>query len=105
MKLSAANLIFRGIKNIRNIASLTSAMPPSDTVLCYSDDPMNLFQDIGFDKTDKEILSLIDGKRSIHDILSGSPLDNVSDNENHLCSHTYEDGRHKKERFPRSRGA
>jgi len=77
MKLSAANLIYRGIKSIKNIASLTRAMPASDTVLCFSDDPLNLFQDIGFDKTDKEILSLIDGKRSIHDIISGSPLDNV----------------------------
>ena len=77
MKLSAANLIYRGIKSIKNIASLTRAMPPSDTALCFSDDPLNLFRDIGFDKTDKEILSLIDGKRSIHDILSASPLDNV----------------------------
>ena len=77
MQLSAANLIYRGIKSIKNITSLTRAMPPSDTVLCFSDDPLNLFRDIGFDKTDKEVLSLIDGKRSIHDILSGSPLDNM----------------------------
>jgi curved DNA-binding protein CbpA len=77
MKLSAANLIFRGIKSIKNITSITRVMPASDTVLCYSDDPMNLFQDIGLDKMDKEILSLIDGKRSVHDILSASPLDNL----------------------------
>ncbi len=77
MKLSAADLIYRGIKNSRNISSITRAMPPSDTILGYSDDPMNLFQDIGMENTDKQILSLIDGKRSIHDILSGSPLDNV----------------------------
>jgi curved DNA-binding protein CbpA len=77
MKLSAANLIFRGIKSIKNITSITRVMPTSDTVLCYSDDPMNLFQDIGLDKMDKDILSLIDGKRSIHDILSGAPFDNL----------------------------
>jgi len=77
MKLSAANLIYRGIKSIKNITSITRVMPASDTVLCYSDDPMNLFQDIGLDKMDKDILSLIDGKRSVHDILSASPFDNL----------------------------
>src|SRR4030042_2559266 len=76
LKLSAANLIYRGIKRINNFAYIKSATPSMDTILHYSADPINLFQEISLDKTDKDILSLIDGKRNIKDILSISPLDN-----------------------------
>ncbi len=53
-------------------------MPPMDVILYYSTDPMNLFQDINLDNTDKDILSLIDGKRNIKEIISISALDNFS---------------------------
>jgi curved DNA-binding protein CbpA len=76
LKLSAANLIYRGIKRINNLIHIKNALPPMDTILYYSTDPMNLFQDINLDNKDKDILSLIDGKRNIHEILAISPLDN-----------------------------
>lgn len=78
LKLSAANLIYRGIKKINNLTRIKNAMPPMDLILYYSTDPMNLFQDINLDNTDKDILSLIDGKRNIKEIISISPLDNFS---------------------------
>jgi curved DNA-binding protein CbpA len=78
LKLSAANLIYRGIKKINNLTRIKNAMPPMDVILYYSTDPMNLFQDINLDNTDKDILSLIDGKRNIKEIISISPLDNFS---------------------------
>ncbi|MDP2753118.1 MAG: DnaJ domain-containing protein [Nitrospirota bacterium] len=76
LKLSAANHIYRGIKRINSLTHIKNAMPTKDTILYYSTDPMNLFQDINLDNKDKDILSLIDGKRNIHEILSISPLDN-----------------------------
>ena len=76
LKISAANLIYHGIKRINSFTSIKNALPPMDTVLYYSTDPMNLFQDIYLDKADKDIFSLIDGKSSIEKILSISPLDN-----------------------------
>jgi curved DNA-binding protein CbpA len=76
LKLSAANLIYRGIKRINTLSHIKKAMPSMDTILYYSTDPINLFQEISLDKTDKDILSLIDGKRNIKDILSISPVDN-----------------------------
>ncbi len=76
LKLSAANLIYRGIKRINNLIHIKNALPLMDTILYYSTDPMNLFQDINLDNKDKDILSLIDGKRNIHEILAISPLDN-----------------------------
>ena len=52
-------------------------MPSMDTVLGYSPDPMDLFQDIQIDVTDKDILSLVDGKRTIQEILSISPSNHL----------------------------
>ncbi len=78
LKLSAANLIYRGIKKINNLTRIKNAMPPMDVILYYSADPMNLFQDINLYNADKDILALIDGKRNIKEIISISPLDNFS---------------------------
>lgn len=76
LKLSAANLIYRGVKKISNISYIKNSLPPLDTVLSYSTDPINLFQNLHLEKHDRDILFLIDGKRSIHEILSVSHLDN-----------------------------
>ncbi len=76
LKLSAANLIYRGIKRIDNFTYLKDGFFPVDAILDYSADPMDLFQDIRLEEQDKEILFLIDGSRTIGEILSFSPLDN-----------------------------
>jgi len=78
LKLSAANLIYQGIKKINTLTHIKNAMPPVDVILYYSTEPVNLFQDINLDKTDKDVLALIDGKRNIQEILSISPVDNFS---------------------------
>ena len=75
LKLSTANLIYEGAKRIKNLPFIESVMPSMDEVLNYSSDTMNLFQDINLDKTDKDILFLVDGKRSIRDLISLSPSD------------------------------
>lgn len=75
LKFSAANLVYRGIKRIQDSIYIKKALPPVNTVLCYSTDPMDLFQDINLDKTDKDILFLVDGKRTINEIISLSPAD------------------------------
>lgn len=74
LKLSAANLIYNGIKRIDDYLYINNALPPEDTILSYSTDPMDLFQDIHLTDSDKEILSLVDGKRAIKEILSLSSL-------------------------------
>jgi curved DNA-binding protein CbpA len=70
LKLSAANLIFQGIKKINKSEYFKNTCPTLDTILYYSPDPLNLFQDISLSETDKDILSLIDGTLTIKDILS-----------------------------------
>ncbi len=74
LRLSAANLIYRGIKMINNLQYLKKGCPPMDAVLSLSPDPLNLFQDISLSDRDREILSFVDGRRSLKDILSLSSL-------------------------------
>jgi len=75
LSLSAANLIYRGIKDIKDLDYLQSLFPPTEAVLSFSPDPSDIFQDIKLDDTDRRILSLVDGKSTIKQILPLSPLD------------------------------
>ena len=75
LKLSAASLIYQGIKSMKSTDVLKNTIPPDETVLRYSADPMDLFQDIKLENPDKDILHSVDGTRSIRDIVSDSPLD------------------------------
>ncbi|MBI4685401.1 MAG: DnaJ domain-containing protein [Nitrospirae bacterium] len=75
LKLSAANIIYRGIKRISEPQKVFDFLQLSyDTVLCFSTDPLDLFQDIALDLKDRKILSYVDGKSSIKDIISMSPI-------------------------------
>lgn len=75
LKLSAANLIYSGIKKINNIQRIENKLPSMDSILYFSPDPLNLFQDIWLDYSGKKIISYIDGKTSIKDILSITQID------------------------------
>ncbi|MEW6110455.1 MAG: DUF4388 domain-containing protein [Nitrospirota bacterium] len=74
LKLSTGNLIYRGIKTISDTERIRDSFLSPDSVVYFSSDPLNLFQEIALDDNDRKILSLIDGKRKISDILSMSPL-------------------------------
>lgn len=76
LKISAANLIYRGTKKIDKFHYLRKTCPPADAVLYFSTDPLDLFQDITLEDKDKEMLSFIDGNRKMEEILSLSPMDN-----------------------------
>jgi curved DNA-binding protein CbpA len=76
LKLSAANLIFRGIKRINKPEYFKKISPTMDTIFYYSIEPMNLFQDIRLTEADKYVLSLIDGNLTVKEILSISSLGN-----------------------------
>ena len=91
LKLSTANIIYRGVKGIHDIASITNALPPLNTVLRYSADPMDLFQDLSIDAADNDILSLVDGKRTLKEILSLSPLDHFQTMGTLYCLTEHED--------------
>lgn len=74
LKIDAADLIYHGIKMINDFQRIKPECPSLDTVLCLSKDPMELSRILSLDDTDKKILSYINGKRSIKEILSPSQL-------------------------------
>lgn len=80
LKLSAANLIFNGIKRISNPQRVLNLMRINmETVLSFSSDPLDLFQNIEMDPLDKKILSFVNGRNAIKDIvvLTGISADRV----------------------------
>jgi curved DNA-binding protein CbpA len=74
LKLSAANLIFQGIKSINKLEYFKNICPTIDTILYYSAEPMNLFQNINFTEEDKYVLSLLDSTLTLKDIFSVSSI-------------------------------
>jgi curved DNA-binding protein CbpA len=73
LNLSAANLIYRGIKRVNSFQYILADFPQLESVFYLSDDPLDLFQDLFLDDVDKEILSLIRGKATAKKILANSP--------------------------------
>jgi curved DNA-binding protein CbpA len=74
LKLSAANLIYRGIKKINSVSRIQKELPSVDSALNFSANPLDLFQDLRLDEAGKKIMSRIDGKTSIEDIISFTQL-------------------------------
>lgn len=73
LQISAANLIYRGIKRINNFTYIKQICPHIDAVLNLSPNPLNIFQDLTLEDSDKKILSYVNGIYSIKTILSLSP--------------------------------
>lgn len=72
LKMSMGNLIYEGIKKIENWIIVKNKMPGTDAVFKLSDDPRRIYQDIEMTDHDKKIISLIDGKRTIKEIVDSS---------------------------------
>ena len=74
LRMSVGNLIYAGVNKIVNWTRIRNEMPHTDSVLKLSEDPLSLFQDIELTPQDKKILSLVDGKRTIKEIIDSSWL-------------------------------
>ena len=74
LDLSMANLIYDGIKRIKDWTRIRNEMPDVNNILMISNDPRSLFQDITLSEEEKQVLALVDGDRPIRDIIEGSGL-------------------------------
>jgi curved DNA-binding protein CbpA len=72
LKMSMGNLIYEGVKRIDNWTRIKKEMPDADTVLKLSTDPVILFQDIELSQQDRKMLSIIDGTKTIKQLISSS---------------------------------
>lgn len=72
LKMSMANLIYEGVKQIESWTKIRSEMPDTDTVMRLTADPLNLFQGLELSQQDKKILTMINGKRTIKEVIENS---------------------------------
>jgi curved DNA-binding protein CbpA len=72
LKMSMGNLIYDGVKRIDNWTRIKNEMPDADSVLNLSNDPMTLFQDIELSQQDRKMLSIIDGIKTIKELINSS---------------------------------
>ena len=72
LKMSMGNLIYEGVRRIDNWTRIKNEMPGSDSVLKLSIDPMTLFQDVELSQQDRKMLSIIDGAKTIKELISSS---------------------------------
>lgn len=70
LKLSAANLIYAGVKKAVAAGNFKEELPSPECRPCFSSNPLDMFQDIELDATGKKMVSLIDGRTSLKDIIA-----------------------------------
>ncbi|GAB4539095.1 MAG: hypothetical protein Fur0020_08050 [Thermodesulfovibrionia bacterium] len=74
LSISPGNLIYYGVKRIRDVDRL-KAILPMDGIVYFSSNPIRLFQDIRIDEPGKRVLSCIDNKSTIEDVIKRSGLE------------------------------
>ena len=72
LKMSMGNLIHEGVKRIDNWTRIRREMPDTGIALTISKDPLNLFQEVELSQYDKKMLTIIDGKKTIKEIIDSS---------------------------------
>ncbi len=74
LRMSSASLIYEGIRRLTDVTRLCRLLPPFETVVGMSTDPRDLFQPVAVAKAERDFLSLVDGNRTIRDLLCASTL-------------------------------
>ena len=74
LKMSIGNLIYEGVKRIDNWTRIREEMPNTETALKLSTDPVKLFQDVELSSQDKKILSMVNGTKTINELINSSRM-------------------------------
>ncbi len=72
LKISMNNLIYEGGSRIDNITRIRREMPEVKSIFKLNEDPAGIFKGIDLSSLDRTILSLVDGKRSINQLIEES---------------------------------
>ena len=70
--MSMGNLIYEGIKRINNVVRVKRELPDMNAVLRLNEDPESFFQDIVFSHRDKATLAMIDGTKTVKEIIDST---------------------------------
>ena len=74
LKMSMGNLIYEGVRRIDNWTRIKKEMPRPESIVALSHDPAALFQDIELTQQDRSMLSMVNGKKTIKELIDGSLL-------------------------------
>jgi len=74
LQMSMGNLIYEGMKRIKNFVRIKREMPDMNAVLKLNEDPMSVFQDIVFSLRDKAMLAMIDGTKTVKELIDGTSV-------------------------------
>jgi len=74
LKMSMGNLVYEGVKKRSNLIRMKNELPDMESAFQLSTDPASLFQDIEFSPQDQKMLSMIDGKRTIKELIDSSSV-------------------------------
>jgi curved DNA-binding protein CbpA len=74
LKIGVNNLIYEGISRIDNWTRIRREMPDMSTVFSLNEDPTGIFKGIDLNTQDRTILSLVDGKRSMSQLMEESRM-------------------------------
>ncbi len=74
LRMSSGSLIYEGIRRNTDFTRLCRLLPPFETVLAMTADPRDLFQPISVTQAEREFLLLVDGERTIRELLADTML-------------------------------
>ena len=74
LKMSVGDLIYEGVKKIDNWTRIRNEMPTTDTVIQSRSGHLTLFQDVELSLKDKKMLSKVNGKRTIKELINSSRI-------------------------------
>jgi c-di-GMP-binding flagellar brake protein YcgR len=74
LQMSMGNLIYEGMKRIKNFVRIKREMPDMNAVLKLNEEPMSVFQDIVFSLRDKAMLAMIDGTKTVKELIDGTSV-------------------------------
>jgi tetratricopeptide (TPR) repeat protein len=74
LDLSTASIIYEGVRRVEDWTRIKTEMPEEDTVFIISSDPRSLFQTVELSEEDRTILSLLNGERTMEQVIEESGL-------------------------------
>lgn len=74
LKISTNNLIYEGVNKINNLTRIRRDMPDAHAVFTLNEDSSGIFRGIDLNPQDARILSLVDGTRSINQVIEHSRM-------------------------------
>lgn len=69
LKIGMENLIYEGVQRITNWTRIRRELPDVNTVFSLNEDPSGIFKGIDLRSQDRTILSLVDGRRTMNQLI------------------------------------